>query len=374
MASTNPQSAVSVTSVDLSVIIPTYNESGNVAELINKIAIALQECRWEIIFVDDDSPDGTAAKIREISRTEPRVRCIKRLNRRGLASACVEGILSSNAHWVAVMDADLQHDPSLLKVMHEVLQLEPIDLVIGSRYLQGGGVGEWDTRRAAISRFATKISTFALGRTVSDPMSGYFMIRRVVFDGIAKNLSSLGFKILFDIIASSPPEQLKIKEIPYQFGVRQTGESKLGANVAFEFLILLLEKKIGKYIPVRFLTFAAIGALGVGVHFAILTLLINQFSINFTAAQTLATLGAMVFNFSLNNTLTYAGQSLTGAKWLKGLLTFSLACSVGAFANIGISSYLFSKETTWQLAAFLGICLSSVWNYAVTSRYTWGVK
>ena len=359
---------------DLSVVIPTYNEKDNLVELIDRIAAALSNRHWEIIFVDDDSPDGTSESLREICRQDPRVRCIKRLNRRGLSSACIEGILSSSAQWVAVMDADLQHDPMLLPKMHDILQHEPVDLVIGSRYMQGGGIDGWNARRAAMSRFATKISVLALGRQISDPMSGYFMIRRTTFDVSAKNLSSLGFKILFDIVASMPEDKLRIREIPYLFGTRLAGESKLGAHTAMEFAILLLEKKFGRYIPVRFLTFAGVGAIGVGVHFAILTLLISTLEMKFTAAQTIATVGAMVFNFSLNNIFTYAGQSLTGIRWLKGLFTFSLACSVGILANIGISSYLFDKQASWQLAALLGVGLSSEWNYAVTSRYTWGVR
>jgi dolichol-phosphate mannosyltransferase len=329
---------------------------------------------WEIIFVDDNSPDGTADKLREIYQSNPRIRCIKRVGRRGLSSACIEGIFSSSARYVAVMDADLQHDANLLPQMLDVLRGEPIDLVIGSRYTEGGSVGDWNARRLAVSQFATRLAHLTSGRNMSDPMSGFFMMRRTSFEACAHRLSNLGFKILFDIIASSDKDKLRIKELPYQFGIRTAGESKLNTSVAFDFGILLLEKKMGRYIPVRFLTFISVDAIGIGVHFLVLMLALQMAGMAFAAAQTIATGGAMLFNFALNNKLTYVGQSLKGSAWLKGLLTFALACSVGSVANVGISSYLFDKQASWQISALLGAVLSSVWNYAVTSRYTWGQR
>jgi dolichol-phosphate mannosyltransferase len=355
---------------ELSIVIPTFNERGNLPELIRRIAVALGDIRWEAIIVDDDSPDGTALQARQMYLEDPRVRCIHRLGRRGLSSACIEGMLTSSARFLAVMDADLQHDPSVLRTMYELLAADEADLVIGSRYTSGGSVGQWDGRRLAISRLATRLSNLVTKRPVADTMSGFFSLKRQVFDGCAKNLSSLGFKILLDIIASCK-DDVRITEVPYTFGARLSGESKLSTNVAWEFLLLLADKMVGKYLPVRFLAFAFIGMLGVGVHFLALTFMFKVLKAPFPASQATATAAAILFNFSLNNVLTYAGRSLEGASWFRGLLTFYLICGIGAVANVGVSSYLFVHDTYWPIAALAGILLSVVWNYAVSARYTW---
>ena len=134
---------MSVQPAELSVVIPTFNERGNLSELIRHITAALEGIRWEVIVVDDDSPDGTAAEARRMYRSDARVRCIQRVNRRGLSSACIEGMLASSARFLAVMDGDLQHDPTILRRMYDALAADEADLVIGSRYAGGGGVGQW---------------------------------------------------------------------------------------------------------------------------------------------------------------------------------------------------------------------------------------
>lgn len=356
--------------VQLSVVVPTYNERGNLLELTRRLDAALDGIAWELIVVDDDSPDGTAAHAREIYQRDTRVRCVRRIGRRGLSSACIEGMLSSSAPFLAVMDGDLQHDPAVLRRMLQALRQDEADLVVASRYVEGGSVGDWDSQRAMISRVATRLSGLVTHRPISDPMSGFFALRRSVLDACVKDLSSLGFKILLDIVASSE-RSVRIKEIPFTFGERLSGESKLSTNVIWEYLLLLADKLVGRYVPVRFLAFAAIGALGVGVHFLVLSVVFKGLGLSFSAGQSTATMVAIAFNFSVNNLLTYSGQSLRGRRWLRGLLSFYLICGVGAFANIGVSSYLFGNNTSWPLAALAGIAMSSVWNYAVSARYTW---
>ena len=363
-ASTAPQPA------ELSIVVPTYNEAGNVDELVRRVDAALPGIAWEIILVDDDSPDGTASRARTVYQRDARLRCLRRIGRRGLSSASIEGMLSSSAPFIAVMDGDLQHDPGVLRTMLDALRAGDADLVIGTRYAGGGSVGEWNQRRIRISRFATKLSTLVTRRPVSDPMSGFFALRREVVESCARDLSSLGFKILLDIVASTP-NTLRIKEVPFTFGTRLSGESKLSANVAWEYLLLLADKLVGRYVPVRFLAFAAIGAVGVGVHFLVLSAGFKLMALGFAASQAVATGIAIAFNYSVNNLLTYSGQSLRGMRWLRGLLSFYLICGIGAFANVGVSSYLFGQDTSWPLAALAGIAMSSVWNYAVSARYTW---
>lgn len=357
--------------VELSVVVPTYCERDNVAELVRRLHACLDGIAWEVIFVDDDSPDGTAQAVRDIAGTDPRVRCLQRIGRSGLASACVEGMLSSSAPFLAVMDADLQHDEAILSTMLANLRDEELDIVVGSRYVEGGGIGDWNGTRALISRVANRVSRAVVPPSLGDPMSGYFMVRRSVFLECVRDLSAIGFKILVDLFASSG-RPLRFKEVPYTFRNRVAGESKLDNQVAWDYGMLLLDKLIGHIVPVRFVSFAMIGGLGVLVHMLVLTLVYRGGHGGFVAGQSAATATAMMFNFAINNVVTYRDRRLTGWRWLTGLLSFVAVCSVGAIANVGIAHYAFERNTGWIAAALAGILVGAVWNYAVTSVYTWG--
>ena len=356
--------------IELSVIVPTYNEHPNVALMVESLTAALGDHKWEVIFVDDDSPDGTANHVREIAKRDSRVRCVQRIGRRGLSSAAIEGILASSAPFCAVIDGDLQHDEKLLGEMLETIKKENLDIVSGSRYVEGGSLGDWDQSRATISRLATRLSRTVLHADLTDPMSGFFMIRRSVFEDRMRDLSGIGFKILLDIFASSK-KQLRYRELPYEFRTRQLGESKLDSQAAWEYFMLLLDKLIGHIVPVRFVAFTLVGGFGVIVHMLIVWIMLNNTALDFTIAQTTATLVAMTSNYAMNNILTYRDMRLTGWGWVKGWISFTLACSVGALGNIGIASYIFAQDTTWILASLSGIVVGAVWNYAVTSVYTW---
>lgn len=358
--------------LNLSIVVPTFNESGNVAELLKRLEQALGPTGWEAVFVDDDSPDGTARTVRAIAVRDPRVRCLQRIGRRGLSSACIEGILASAAPAIAVIDADLQHDESILPAMLDKVR-QGADIVVGTRYAGGGSTGEWDASRKSMSLLATRLSRLILKQEVSDPMSGFFMLRREVLEDNVHRLSAMGFKILLDLLASAKAP-LKIAEVPYRFRDRHSGESKLDGMVMWEYAMLLADKTVGRYVPVRFLAFSLIGGLGVIVHFALLTLALKGLGAGFPAAQSVATGLSMVFNFALNNALTYRDRRLKGWRWWGGLASFVAACSVGAVANIGIATYLFEHRTEWALAALAGILVGAVWNYAVTQLYTWGKK
>lgn len=355
---------------ELSIIVPTFNERDNVLELVRRLEACLNGHRWEVIFVDDDSPDGTAARIREIARHNPRVRCLQRIGRRGLSSACVEGMMASSAPFLAVMDADCQHDESVLPRMLDILRAGDTDVVVGSRYTDGGGIGGWNGSRAKMSRLATRLSRAVIRQNLSDPMSGFFALRRNVLELAVRDLSNIGFKILLDLIATSP-HPLRLRETPYTFGNRHAGESKLDSQAMWGYVMLLADKLIGHIVPVRFVAFALVGTVGVFVHFAVLSTLFRVLSIPFRFSQAAATMAAMAGNFALNNALTYRDMRLKGWQWIKGLMSFSLSCSLGALANVGIASYLFKRDTSWPLAALAGIVVGAVWNYAVTAFYTW---
>jgi dolichol-phosphate mannosyltransferase len=368
-AETQPMSA---SSRELTIVIPTFQERDNVGPLVRLVREALPTISWEMIFVDDNSRDGTAEAVWEIGRSDPRVRCIKRIGRRGLSSACIEGMLATGATYVAVMDADLQHDPILLRSMLDILRRDQVDLVIASRYVPGGSVGDWEVNRVRISTFATRLSRLITKQPVSDPMSGYFMLRREVLESEVERLSSLGFKILLDIIASSPTP-LRLAEVPLQFGKRYAGESKLSTAVAWEFLLLIGDKLFGRYVPVRFVAFGSVGAAGAFVHFAVLTAAFKGIGLSFPVSQAAAAIIAMIFNYGVNNVLTYGDVSRKGWDWLRGLASFMVVCGLGAVTNVGVASYLFGqRQTMWALAAIAGIFVGAVWNYAVSSRYTWG--
>lgn len=360
----------SASAAELSVIVPTFNERDNVPTLVQHLHEAMRGVRWEVIFVDDDSPDGTADVIRQIAQNDPHVRVIQRIGRRGLSSACVEGMLASSAPYLAVMDADLQHDERLLPQMLSALKDDEADIVVGSRYVSGGGVGDWNRSRLAMSQFATRLSTMVVKADLSDPMSGFFMLTRAALNGAVRDLSAIGFKILVDLFASSK-KPLRVKELPYQFRLRQAGESKLDTQAAWDYLMLLLDKTVGKVVPVRFVSFAFVGGLGVFVHLVTVAVMFRLMAISFVVSQSVATLVAMVSNFALNNVITYRDMRLRGWRWVKGLISFVIACSVGALANVGIAEYLFAEQTDWILAALAGVVVGAVWNYAVTAVYTW---
>jgi dolichol-phosphate mannosyltransferase len=355
----------------LSIVVPTFNESDNVHELLRRLEVTLGATGWEIIFVDDDSLDGTSTIVRDIARVDSRVRCLQRIGRRGLSSACIEGMLASSAPIIAVMDADLQHDETVLPEMLAEIEQGGADVVVGTRYAGGGSTGDWAKSRKVMSQLATAASRMVLKQTISDPMSGFFMLRREVLDASVRRLSGIGFKILLDILASAR-QPLRIGDVPYRFRERFAGESKLDEMVIWEYGMLLADKTVGRYVPVRFLAFSIIGSLGVFVHFTVLTVLLKGLVSSFTSAQSFATAIAMIFNFSVNNVLTYRDRRLRGGAWLRGLVKFMIACGIGAIANVGIATYLFENQTEWILAALAGVLVGAVWNYAVTQLYTWG--
>ena len=355
---------------ELTVIVPTRNERDNIIPLYNLLCATLDQRNWEMMVIDDDSADGTAAMVRWLAQHDRRVRLLSRIGRRGLASAFVEGVQASTAPYVAVLDADLQHDETLLPRMLATLENEPIDIVVGSRYVEHGSVGDWSGSRARISALATRLGRNVLGIPVSDPLSGFFMIRREAFEASLRNLSSIGFKILVDLFASSP-QPLRVKELPFEFRNRHSGESKFDAMIAIEYVMLLADKVIGHIVPIRFLSFLAVGGVGVFIHLAALWAGLYLLLLPFAPAQATATGIAMVGNFVLNNAVTYRDRRLTGWKFVYGLVSFCLICGIGAIANVSFAAVLFEDHATWWAAGLVGAAMSAVWNYAMTSALTW---
>jgi len=373
---TQNQSDLTNTDLQLSLVVPTFNEAGNVALLVEKLEGVLADIRWEVTFVDDNSPDGTADVVKALGKSKPNVHCIKRIGRRGLSSACIEGMASSNAPIVAVMDADLQHDETVLPQMFEMVTGGK-DLVLASRFFGGQTAEEGLTKfREMGSNAANWVANLVTGAKISDPMTGFFMLKRERFEHVAPKLSSEGFKILLDIIATARNMRtpLDIGEVGFKFRARHDGESKMSPLVAVQFFGLALSKMTGGLLPVSFLLFAAVGAFGVLVHLAALTIASSWFAFNFTNSQLFATIVAMTSNFHLNNILTYADRQLRGTKYWRGLLSFYAVCAIPAIANVSVAAFIFETNSLFYVAAISGIVISIVFNYGMTRIFTWRVK
>jgi dolichol-phosphate mannosyltransferase len=354
---------------ELSVIIPCYKECANVAPMVARLDAALAGLAWEAIFVDDDSPDGTATAIRLIAQTDPRIRCLRRIGRRGLASAVIEGALASSADYVAVIDGDLQHDETKLPAMLAALR-DGADLAVGSRHVAGGSnaglSGAW---RRRISDMGIRVAQMALPVKLTDPMSGFFMLRRDLFERLAPLLTGQGFKILLDLVLSAP-ETLRVLEIPVLFQARQAGESKLDVLILLQFAGLLVDKALRGAVPLRFISFGLVGLIGVAVHLSVLNLARGT-GLRFEWAQIVATLIAMLANFYLNNVVTYRSVRLRGPGLLRGLALFVAVCSLGAIANVGIARTIYDAHGGWTPSALVGAAVGMVWNYAISATLVW---
>ncbi len=371
-------------SLQLAIILPTLNERANLRRLVDRLDGALAGIAWEAIFVDDNSPDGTSDEARAISLADPRIRVIQRIGRRGLASAAIEGMCATAAPVVAVMDADHQHDPALLPGMLAAIDSGDYDLAYASRFAEGASTEAWGRPdRVKASGFANAIARKVTGVDLTDPMSGYFMLRAETLRADAARLSGVGFKILLDILATVE-QPLRVKEFPLDFAARAEGTSKLDRTVVFEFLVGLYDKWLGRIIPTRFALFGTVGALGAVLHMSVLALVLHLFGAKFAVShypketafivgQTVAAFTAMTFNFVLNNELTYAEKRLRGFLPLcSGWAKFAFTCLFGMLANIGVSTALVRVGFHPYPSAIAGIILASVWNFALSSKFVWG--
>lgn len=358
---------------ELSIIVPTFNERDNVTVLYRRLEATLVNVAWEVVFVDDNSPDGTSDVVRALAQQDSRVRCIRRIGRRGLSGACIEGILASSAPYAAVIDADLQHDETQLPKMLLLLASDKADLVVGSRYIEGYKSEGFNKQRAGASALATEFARKLLRVEIADPMSGFFMICRDRFEQLAPKLSVHGFKILLDLVASAQGN-LRAVEIPYTFGARQHGESKLDSMVALDFLGLVLAKLTNDIVSLRFILFAMVGGIGLVVHLTTLFIALELIKAPFAEAQAAGAMVAMTTNFVMNNFLTYRDQRLKGFAILRGLIMFYIVCSVGLLANVGVAFSVYDQEPIWWLAGLAGALMGVVWNYAMSGLFVWRKK
>ena len=356
----------------LTIVVPTYNESNNIEPFVDAVKRVLSDINWEIIFVDDDSPDGTSTLIRELANKDSRIRCIQRIKRRGLSSACIEGVLASSSPYICIMDVDLQHDESKIPEMYSLAIDEGLDLVIGSRYVDSGSTGTLPGYRRLISLTATRVSQIVLRVKISDPMSGFFMFRRDYFESVMHKLSGKGFKILLDILFSSK-EPPKMKEVPYTMRSRLRGESKLGFLVVWDFFMQVMYRLLGMIFPYRFMSYVAVGFSGLVVHMLSLWILHSILSFGFTTSQTVATFIAMTSNYIFNNIFTYYDSKQTGKYFWRGLLTFYMVCLFGAVLNIALATELYNRNFTWFISGVFGAIAGAIWNFTVSRFLIWQI-
>ena len=247
-------------------------------------------------------------------------------------------------------------------------------MAVASRHVEGGdnaGLGgRW---RHLLSDGGIRLAQAFLPVPLSDPMSGFFMLPRRLFEDLARRLNGQGFKILVDLVLSSP-QPLRVLEVPARFRERAAGESKMDALVMIQFVGLLLDKACGGILPLRFFSFALVGGLGVFVHMAVLTLLRVATPLGFETEQVIATLVAMAFNFQLNNVITYRDHRLRGDRLWRGLVVFMLVCGFGAVANVGIAQVLYEQKAGWTVAGGIGAVIGVVWNYAVSATLVWRAR
>jgi dolichol-phosphate mannosyltransferase len=355
---------------ELTVVVPAYQERDNLLDLIAALDQAMHGQDWEAVIVVDDAADGSETLVRERAQRDRRVRCIQRIGRRGLASACIEGMIASSAPYLAVIDADLQHDETLIPKLLQALKTSDADIVVASRYAPGASTGELAAARVMMSRVASALSR-VLSPNLTDPMSGFFALRRSYLDRVVRKLYGRGFKILLDLIAAARG-RARVVELPYRMRQRTQGESKMSTRVIAEFFMLLLYHLFGRVLPARFFLFGAVGLSGVAVHFVALSLLFHASAGRFLLSQVLATWVTMTSNFFLNNAFTYVDQRLRGVGLWRGLATFYAACSLGALINVALAAYLFDAGTDYRIAGVIGAGIAAVWNFLTTASVTWG--
>jgi dolichol-phosphate mannosyltransferase len=357
----------------VSIVLPTYNEKTNVVP-ISKHLLEL-DCLYnlEIIFVDDDSQDGTAEVVRELAHHHSEVRLIRRVGRAGLSSAIKEGILDATGDLVVVMDCDGQHDPATVLAALRQLQETGADLLIGSRFHPEAKILGLSAKRERNSIWANAVARFSLPgyRQLTDYMSGFFVCRLQAVLPYVRLIDVNGFKFLYELLAISGG-RLKVAEVPLQFLPRISGESKLNLAVVWDLGISILHTLLLRSVPRRAISFALVGATGIATHLLIYFLIRHFFEATFEVAQLFSVVGAASTNFLINNILTFRNQQLKSWSLLLGLLRFLLVTSMGMVANVGVSSALYHRTTGQPLVAmFAGIAVDFVWKYAASSRFVW---
>ena len=353
----------------LTLVVPTYNESANITLLVEKIAEALSNYKYEILFIDDNSRDGTADVIDSLKKDYP-VRVIVRRDEKGLASAVVRGFENAANETIVVMDADLQHPPAIIPSLINAIN-QGADIAVASRYVPGGGCADWSGLRKLISRGAIFLAWLVLpaARKVKDPMSGFFALKRSVIEG--KKLDPIGYKILLETLVLG--SYRKVTEVPFEFQLREQGESKLNLNQEYEYLrhLARLAKKSGEM--ARFLKFGLVGGSGVLVNLGLLWVFTEQAGLHYVLSAVIAIETSIITNFLLNNFVTFSDRRPSGRKGFFGnMAKFNLVSLGGLLINLAILTLLTEVAGLfYMLSNLFGIAGATFWNFFVNNWWTW---
>ena len=357
----------------LSIVLPTFNERSNVEAITHRLLPLQNLHQLEILFVDDDSADGTADAILQLAQQHPCIRLIRRVGRYGLSSAIKEGILDATGDVVVVMDSDGQHEPDAVASTVATLLENDLELVVGSRFHPEAKIKGLSAERERNSTWANAVARFSLPRyrQLSDYMSGFFALRPARCLPYVRQVDVNGFKFLYELLALSRG-QLQIGEVPLQFQPRISGESKLNLAVVWDLGISILHTLLLRSVPRRALSFGLVGATGIATHLLLFTLGRQLLGLGFEQAQILAVVSAATTNFLINNVLTFRRQQLKGFALLVGLVRFLMVTSLGMVANVGVSSAFYHRVSHQPLLALLaGIAVDFVWKYAASSKFVW---
>jgi dolichol-phosphate mannosyltransferase len=377
-----------------SLIIPTFNEAENICILIPNVIELLtkNDITFEIIVVDDDSKDLTWKVVQEKFANDPRIRVLRRVNEKGLSSAVLDGMAISKGKFLGVIDADLQHDEKIIPKM--LSEAESNDIIVGSRVVEDGGYGEWGFTRKLMSKVATLLAKIMLPISIGDPMSGFFIIKRDLYDELAPVINPRGFKILLEFLARK--KGIKAKEVGYVFKNRLHGETKMSGSVIQNYLVALYDIRFGEIISITFLKYSAIGLSGVfvnlfGQFFAKNFLSLNEPELiykNFTKPFYAVSFGfelSVLTNYFLNNIWTFKDSKNIGfTKNLLGFLKFNIVSIIGFLIQVSVWRFTYQIIQTLfpeylfngldYICNMFGIILATAGNYFLNKNFTWKVK
>lgn len=369
----------------LTVVLPTYNESKNIPILIERLTKVLAKIDYEILVVDDNSPDRTYEVVDQIGAKNPRVRCIRRIHERGLSSAVMTGMASSSAKYYAVMDADLQHDEAILPGLLKAVNQEGFDLAVGSRAAEDGSFGEFSRLRRFISWTATMLAKMLLPVNVKDPMSGYFMVSREVFQQAEEKINPLGFKILLEFLGRVPG--LRVKEVGYTFRNRVHGETKLSGSVIRNYIVALMDLRFGHLVSPIFILYCLVGASGIIVYMLTVALgdalgmplIRDVWPAPFNALPSSWLLGfglSVTNNYVWNNYITFHERRHKSLALVSGFATFFLISLIGLLIQTSVSyllaaTGLFAAHAGSGINRAIGITVAVITNYYLNLNFTW---
>jgi dolichol-phosphate mannosyltransferase len=361
-----------------SLIIPTYKEAKNIPKIVDQLSQLLDSQLvgdYELIVVDDNSPDDTWKVAQELTADYPQLRVMRRIQERGLSTAVIRGWQVARGEVLGVIDADLQHPPELLLQLWSQIQ-GGADLAVASRHVEGGGVSDWSIIRRFLSRGAQMLGLILLpgviGR-VSDPMSGYFMVRRNCL--VDRPLNPLGYKILIEVLGRGKIPG--IGEVGYVFQERQAGESKVTWKQYVEYLQHLLRLRLSLGAMGRFIRFGLVGFSGVFVDMAIFYLLLDKLGLGLTLSAVLSAGVAMFNNFLWNDVWTFGDISQYQPGWrqrLERFLKFNLICLAGLILNVLLVNLLFNAfGINEYVAKLIAIAAVTAWNFWLNLKLSWRV-